>query len=322
MDKLANTLKIRRKAYTLGFGACGFARAEPLDREAYRLESWLKDGRHGSMHWMENHFDKRVNPTKLVPGAKSIISVLGSYHFEKNLEYDRQFGVPKIAKYARGRDYHKVFKQKLFKLFDFIIEEIGDVHGRVFVDSAPVMDKVWAERAGIGWIGKNSNLLNKEHGSFFLIGEIILNLECVYDTPGTDHCGTCTKCIEACPTDAIHEPYRIDSNRCISYLTIELKEKIPQEYHQAMGEWMFGCDICQDVCPWNRKAKNGQIEDLFPRDKMFIRDPQYWEEITEEQYENLFNGTPVRRAKYPKFKENATIVAGNLQSQSITREKS
>ncbi|MEX0770930.1 MAG: tRNA epoxyqueuosine(34) reductase QueG [Balneolaceae bacterium] len=322
MDKLATTLKIRRKAHSLGFDACGFARAEKLDREAVRLESWLNNGQHGTMQWMENHFDKRVDPTRLVPGAKSVISVLGSYHFERNLEYDRHSGVPKIAKYARGRDYHKVFKKKLFKLFGSIKKDIGDVNGRVFVDSAPVMDKVWAERAGLGWIGKNSNLLNKEFGSFFLIGEMILDLECVYDGPVTDHCGTCTKCMDACPTNAIHEPYRIDSNRCISYLTIELKDRIPEEIQQEMGEWMFGCDICQDVCPWNSKAKKGQIQDLRPRDKMFIRDPDFWEKITEQQYEDLFNGTPVRRAKYPKFKDNAEFVACNMKSESIKREKS
>ncbi len=312
MDLLTRTMKVKNLALELGFDACGFARAEPLSDEARRLESWLREGRHGQMDWMERHFEKRVDPTKLVTGTKSVISVIGSYHYPDNLAYDRKPGVPKIAKYARGRDYHKVFKKKLHTMFDRMKKQIGNIHGRVFVDSAPVMDKAWAERAGLGWIGKNSNLLNREYGSFFLIGEILVDLEFHYNAPGTDHCGSCTKCIDACPTDAIYEPYRIDSNRCISYLTIELKERIPEEFRDKLGEWMFGCDICQDVCPWNHNAKPGQIEDLKPRKIMMKEDLSFWKSLTETDYKELFNGTPVRRAKYPRFRENAAIAAENL----------
>ncbi|MGF1668833.1 MAG: tRNA epoxyqueuosine(34) reductase QueG, partial [Balneolaceae bacterium] len=198
MDCKILTSKIRVKAIELGFDACGFAKAEFLNDEARRLEAWLYEGRQGSMHWMENHFDKRVDPRKLVPGAKSVVSVIASYHFDENLRYDRN-GVPKIAKYARGRDYHKVFKNKLKALFNYTRDLTGDIRGRIFVDSAPVLDKVWAEKSGLGWIGKNSNLLNKKYGSFFLIGEMICDLDFIYDNPTTDHCGTCTKCIDACP---------------------------------------------------------------------------------------------------------------------------
>ncbi|MEX2602488.1 MAG: tRNA epoxyqueuosine(34) reductase QueG [Balneolaceae bacterium] len=314
MDRLAATVKVRQRAFDLGFDACGFARAGPLDKEARRLEAWLQEGRHGNMEWMERHFDKRTDPTKLVPGAKSVISVLASYHFKKNLDYDAIPDAPKIAKYARGRDYHKVFKQRLKWLFQDITEMTGDVRGRVFVDSAPVMDKVWAEKAGLGWIGKNTNLLNRSLGSFFLIGEIILDTEYVYDSPAFDHCGSCTRCIDACPTDALDVPYRIDSNRCISYLTIELRENIPPEFRKELGEWMFGCDICQDVCPWNSRAKEGRIEDLQPREKLFKPDAGKWRDLTEEAYNSLFEGTPVRRAKYKKFKQTAGIVADNLSS--------
>lgn len=312
MDLLTQTMKVRNLAMEFGFDACGFARAEPLSDEARRLESWLLEKRHGEMDWMDRHFEKRVDPTKLVPGTKSVISVIGSYHFSENLEFDNNPCVPKIAKYARGRDYHKIFKKRLHKMFDRMKEEFGDIHGRVFTDSAPVMDKTWAERAGLGWIGKNSNLLNKEFGSFFLIGEILVDLAFEYDAPETDHCGSCTLCIDACPTQAIYEPYRIDSNKCISYLTIELKDRIPDEYRDKLGEWMFGCDICQDVCPWNNKARMGTMNDLKPRKKMMTKDLSFWKNLEESDYEELFNGTPVRRAKYPKFRDNAAAVVNNL----------
>ncbi|MEX1011093.1 MAG: tRNA epoxyqueuosine(34) reductase QueG [Balneolaceae bacterium] len=315
MDRHALTYRVRMEASKLGFDACGFTRAEPLDREARRLEEWLSGELHGSMRWMENHFDKRINPQKLVPGTVSVISVIASYHFPRNLDFDRKGPAPRIAKYARGRDYHKVFKQRLRKLFQYIEDEAGGCEGRVFTDSAPVMDKVWAQRGGLGWIGKNANLLNREAGSFFLIGEILVDIPFLYDAPATDHCGSCTLCIDACPTDAIHKPYSIDSNRCISYLTIELKESIPEEYHDEMGEWMFGCDICQDVCPWNRKARNGSIDDLRPREKLLITDPGFWSHLSEEVYNDLFEGTPVRRAKYSKFRENAELASKNVERQ-------
>jgi epoxyqueuosine reductase len=313
MDLLTKTNKVRRRALELGFDACGFAKAQFLDKEARRLEEWLLENSHGTMHWMERNFDKRTDPGTLVPGTKSIISVIGSYHYRENLEFDQNPLTPKIAKYARGRDYHKVFKKKLHHLLNWMKCEFGDVNGRAFVDSAPVMDKAWAERAGLGWLGKNSNLLNKSHGSFFLIGEVFTDLPFQYDTTQTDHCGSCTQCLDACPTNAIYEPYKVDSNRCISYLTIELKDQIPKNFHQKLGEWMFGCDICQDVCPWNNKAAFGQINDFEPRDKLMISDLTFWENLDEESYERLFNGTPVRRTKYPRFKENARIIAGNLK---------
>ena len=298
----------------LGFDACGFAKAEFLETEARRLEAWLKENRHGSMHWMENYFDKRVDPTKLVPGSKSVISVIASYHFKENLQYDRD-NVPKIAKYARGRDYHKVFKKKLKQLFGFVKETTGDISGRVFVDSAPVLDKTWAERSGLGWIGKNSNLLNKSYGSFFLIGEMICDLEFNYDQPVSDHCGSCTKCIDACPTDAIYEPWRIDSNRCISYLTIELKESIDKRYQENMGDWVFGCDICQDVCPWNINALAGHISDLKPRKAALVHSIDNWLELDRDEFEKAFEGGPVRRAGYDHFMESAKIVAKNIKNR-------
>jgi epoxyqueuosine reductase len=262
---------------------------------------------------MENHFDKRVDPARLVPGTKSIISVIASYHFPENLAFDRIPDVPKIAKYARGRDYHKVFKKRLHKLLNFIRDEYGDIQGRAFVDSAPVMDKAWAEKAGLGWIGKNSNLLNRTFGSFFLIGEILVDLDFEYDAPATDHCGSCTLCIDACPTDAIYKPYQVDGSRCISYLTIELKNHVPVEWQKDIGEWAFGCDICQDVCPWNRKAAYGSISDLKPRDKILINDRKKWKDLDEELYNDLFEGMAVRRAKFPVFKKNLEIVLSNVE---------
>lgn len=305
MDIITTTQKVREKALELGFDRCGFARVCSLDEEAYRLEQWLKENLHADMSWMENNFDKRIDPSKLVPGSKSVISVIASYRYQANEKYDAEYHGPKIAKYARGRDYHKVFRKKLKNLFDYTKLLLGDINGRVFVDSAPVMDKVWAQRAGNGWIGKNSNLLNRTHGSWFLIGEMIVDVPFVYDEPVTDHCGTCTECIDACPTDAIHEPYRIDSNRCISYLTIELKNSIPKEDQAKIGEWIFGCDICQDVCPWNRKAEYGKLNDLKPREQILNYGHFKWSEITEEFYNQIFSGSAVRRSKYPKFIENA-----------------
>ncbi|MEX0646251.1 MAG: tRNA epoxyqueuosine(34) reductase QueG [Balneolaceae bacterium] len=313
MDTLAATIKVRNKALDLGFDLCGFARAGALDEEAFRLEEWLHQNRHGTMDWMQRNFDKRTDPTVLVPGAKSVVSVLASYRFQENELADTRQKAPKIAKYARGRDYHKVFKNRLKKLFRYVQDEIGNINGRFFTDSAPVMDKAWAQRAGLGWIGKNSNLLNKTHGSWFLIGEMILDIPFVYDAPETDHCGSCTRCIDACPTDAIYEPFKVDGNRCISYLTIELKDNIPDEFKEQMGEWMFGCDICQDVCPWNRKADYGHIEDLKPREKV-LHPSKNWSEITEDEFNVIFEGSPVRRAKYEWFTKNAEIVEKNLNN--------
>jgi epoxyqueuosine reductase len=312
MDTLAATMKVRQKARELGFDQCGFARAEPLVQEAFQLENWLNQNLHGTMSWMENHFEKRIDPTKLVPGCKSIVSVIMSYRFEENEEFDLLDTVPKVAKYARGRDYHNVFKNRLKHLFNYTKELIGDLNGRIFVDSAPVMDKTWAQRAGNGWIGKNGNLLNKIYGSWFLIGEMIVDVPFIYDTPVSDHCGSCTACIDACPTNAIHEPYRVDSNRCISYLTIELKENMDREFEELVGEWVFGCDICQDVCPWNRKSNYGSNDDLKPR--LSVLNPNIkWSQISKDEFETIFEGSAVRRASYRQFIHQAKIAETNIR---------
>lgn len=314
MNCKQRTQHVREEALRLGFDACGFAKAGRLETEERRLEEWLNQGRHGTMGWMENYFDKRVDPTKLVPGSKSVVSVIGSY-FHPDHERQQQIGVPKIAKYAQGRDYHKVYKKKLHKLFNFTEDLLGGLEGRVFVDSAPVLDKAWAARAGLGWIGKNSNLLNRKIGSFVFIGEMIIDAEFVYSTQVTDHCGTCTQCIEACPTNAIYEPCRVDSTKCISYHTIELKEQIPEKYQDKLGEWMYGCDICQDVCPWNNDPKYSQMEDLFPRQKILDHDINFWKELDNDQYDSLFEGSAIRRAKFEKFKMNAAVVATNISHE-------
>ncbi|MGM0589001.1 MAG: tRNA epoxyqueuosine(34) reductase QueG [Bacteroidota bacterium] len=313
MNAHQRTQLIRNEALRLGFDACGFSRAQRLEQEERRLEEWLQQDRHGTMQWMENHFDKRVDPTKLVPGSKSVVSVIGSYHHPSHEQHIQRSGNPKISKYALGRDYHKVFKNRLKHLFYFAQEQFGDVQGRFFVDSAPVLDRVWAQRAGLGWIGKNSLMLNKSHGSWFFIGELISDLEFEYDTPTTDHCGSCTRCIDACPTDAIYEPYRVDSTKCISYLTIELKDQIPDQFKEDMGEWIYGCDICQDVCPWNQKAAFGGFEDLFPRERVTNRPLNFWEQLTEDQFNDIFEGSAVRRAKYDGLKRNISVVSQNLR---------
>ncbi|NBC27077.1 MAG: tRNA epoxyqueuosine(34) reductase QueG [Bacteroidetes bacterium] len=312
MDTLAITIKVRRKAYELGFDACGFSRAQKLDKEALRLEQWLNEGRHGTMDWMERNFEKRIDPTVLVPGAKSVVSVLASYRFKKNEDHDKTNTGPKIAKYARGRDYHKTLKSGLKKLFKYTEQQAGGINGRIFVDSAPVMDKAWAERSGLGWMGKNGNMLNKDLGSWFVIGEMIIDTPFVYDAPVSDHCGSCTRCLDACPTNAIYEPYKIDSERCISYLTIELKDRIPNEHKKDLGEWVFGCDICQDVCPWNRKAAYSSVDDFTPRDHV-LQPPNghRWSEIDEETFKTVFEGTPVRRAKHKWFTRSAKIAENN-----------
>jgi epoxyqueuosine reductase len=320
MDPLKHTLHVREKALHLGFDRCGFAKARKLDDDARQLEAWLNRGMHGNMKWMENYFDKRVDPTKLVPGAKSVVSLIGSYRFEENERFDATHDGPKISKYARGRDYHKLFKNRLKQLFLYTRDLVGDINGRIFVDSAPVLDRAWARLAGNGWVGKNSMLMNKTHGSWFFIGEMILDIPFVYDAPETDHCGTCTRCIDACPTDAIYEPLKVDGSKCISYLTIEMKETMPDEFREQLGEWMFGCDICQDVCPWNRKASYGHFDDLKPRDQILNPPVKNWSEITEKEFNDIFEGSAVRRATHRWFVRNAKLAERNVQRQHLSRK--
>ncbi len=297
---------IKAEAKRLGFISCGISRAEFLEAEAPRLESWLNSNMHGEMRYMENHFDKRLDPTKLVPGSKSVISLLLNY-FPENLQQQDSY---KISKYGYGTDYHFVIKDKLKSLLGFISKEIGEVDGRAFVDSAPVMDKAWAARSGLGWIGKNSNLLTKQVGSFYFIAELIIDLELEYDTPVTDHCGSCTACIDACPTNAIVEPYKVDGSKCISYFTIELKDELPNSYKNQFEDWMFGCDICQDVCPWNKFSKSHN-EPLFdPHPDLLNLEKRDWEEITRETFNEIFKRSAVKRTKFEGLQRNIRFLKG------------
>jgi len=290
---------VKKVASDLCFDFCGIAKAEQMQPEGRHLEAWLNKGHHGKMNYMENHFDKRIDPTKLVPGAKSVVSLLYNYYTDvKQVNEDS----PKISKYAYGIDYHFVIKDKLKLFLNEIQEKIGAVEGRVFVDSAPVLDKHWAKRAGLGWIGKNS--INKEMGSFFFIAELILDLELTPDGPIKDYCGTCTKCIDACPTNAIVEPYVVDGSKCISYLTIELKDEIHNDFSGKMDNWMFGCDVCQDVCPWNRFAQKHN-EPMFEPDKNLLEmKPYEWQELTKELFNEVFKKSPVKRTKYAGLMRN------------------
>jgi epoxyqueuosine reductase len=291
---VTNAQKIKQFAKELGFSFCGISKAEFLEEEAPRLETWLQQGMHGKMSYMENHFDKRLDPRLLVPGAKSVVSLLFNYYTEKKQNAD----APKVSKYAFGEDYHYVVKDKLHLFLQKINDEIGAVAGRAFVDSAPVLDKAWAKKSGLGWIGKNANLINKGHGSFFFIAELIIDLELDADGPVKDYCGTCTACIDACPTDAIVEPYVVDGSKCISYLTIELRDSIPLEFKNKMTEWAFGCDICQDVCPWNRFSKPHQ-EWRFEASEDFLgMKKNDWVEMTEEVFTQRFKKSPLSRAGY------------------------
>lgn len=299
-NKTKNTSLIKTEAKRLGFLSCGISSAQFLEEEAPRLEKWLKKNMHGQMQYMENYFDKRLNPTKLVEDSKSVISLLLNYFPNEN-QIQNTF---KLSKYAYGTDYHFVIKDKLKSLLQFIQNEIGEVHGRAFVDSAPVLDKAWAAKSGLGWIGKHSNLLTQQVGSFYFIAELIIDLDLEYDTPVTDHCGTCTACIDACPTEAITEPYVVDGSKCISYFTIELKENIPSEFKGKMDDWIFGCDVCQDVCPWNRFSKSHN-EPLFnPHPELLSMTKKDWEEITEDVFKKVFKDSPVKRTKYSGLKRN------------------
>jgi epoxyqueuosine reductase len=280
--------------------SCGISKAGFLEEEAPRLENWLKNNRNGQMSYMENHFDKRLNPTLLVDDAKSVVSLLLNYYPEELQILDSY----KISKYAYGQDYHFVIKEKLKEFLFSIQSTIGEVSGRAFVDSAPVLDKAWAAKSGLGWIGKNSNLLTQKVGSFYFIAELIIDLDLDYDNPTTDHCGTCTACIDACPTDAIVAPYVVDGSKCISYFTIELKENIPHEMKGKFDDWAFGCDICQDVCPWNKFSK-AHNEPLFnPNPELLSMSKKDWIEITEETFKSVFKNSPLKRAKFQGIKRN------------------
>ena len=284
--------------------SCGISRAGFLEEEAPRLEIWLNNQMHGQMSYMENHFDKRLNPALLVDGAKSVISLLLNYYPFEHQNMDSY----KISKYAYGQDYHHVIKEKLKELLHFIQTEIGEVSGRAFVDSAPVLDKAWAAKSGLGWVGKNSNLITQKVGSFYFIAELIVDLELEYDTPTTDHCGNCTACLDSCPTEAIVAPYVVDGSKCISYFTIELKDNLPQEMKGKFDDWMFGCDVCQDVCPWNRFSKphneplfnaNSEILDFSKSD---------WEEITLDTFQKVFKNSAVKRTKYEGLLRNINFL--------------
>lgn len=294
------TAQIKAEAKRLGFLACGISKAGFLEDEAPRLENWLNQHMHGEMHYMTNYFDKRLDPTKLVEGSKSVISLLLNY-YPKEKQIDGSY---KLSKYAYGTDYHFVIKEKLKELLGFMQTEIGEIEGRAFVDSAPVLDKAWAAKSGLGWIGKHSNLLTQKAGSFYFVAELIVDLELEYDSPTTDHCGTCTACIDACPTEAIIQPYVVDGSKCISYLTIELKDNLPLEFKGKMDDWMFGCDVCQDVCPWNRFSKP-HSEPLFnPNKELLNMDKNDWEELTEETFRKVFQKSAVKRTKYSGLSRN------------------
>jgi len=292
---------IKQHAQRLGFISCGISPAGFLEEEAPRLEAWLNKGHHGQMGYMERNFDKRLDPTKLVPDAKSVVSLLLNYYPE---QIQQDPSAPKISKYAYGSDYHHVIKTKLKELMHCIEEEIGAVSGRAFVDSAPVLDKAWAAKSGLGWMGKNTNLISQQKGSFFFIAELIIDLKLDYDHATTDHCGTCTACIDACPTEAIVAPYQVDGSKCISYFTIELKDAIPHEVKGKFDNWAFGCDVCQDVCPWNRFSKPHREPLFAPHPELLSMTQTDWHEITESVFDRLFERSAVQRTRYEGLKRN------------------
>ena len=295
-----NTQLIKNQAKILGFEYTGISKADFLQEEAPKLENWLKNYMHGQMSYLENHFDKRLDPRKLVPGAKSVITLLYNYYPDNQIPAENNY---KISKYAYGEDYHFVIKRKLKDFLGFIQREIGEVHGRVFVDSAPVMERAWAGKSGTGWIGKNTLLITRQRGSFFFLAEIILDLPLVYDGPARDYCGTCSKCIDACPTEAI-TPYQVNASKCISYLTIELKEAIPDKFKPHMQDWIFGCDICQDVCPWNRFSQPHKEENFRVSEGLAEIKKRDWEELTVEVFNKLFKKSAVKRTRFEGLKRN------------------
>ncbi|MCW3113372.1 MAG: queG [Segetibacter sp.] len=301
-----NTIFIKNKCLALGFDYCGIARAEKLDDDARRLEAWLSKGMHGNMQYMENYFDLRIDPTKLVPGAKSVITLLINYfpHERQKVE------TPKIAKYAYGQDYHEVIRAKLKQLLLMMKQEIGEINGRGFVDSAPVLERAWATKSGLGWIGKNGNLLNKQAGSFFFIATLVVDIELVYDDPfAKDYCGSCRRCIDSCPTDAILDNKVVDGSKCISYYTIELKDALlPEHLKSRFSDWMFGCDVCQDVCPWNRFSKPHNEINFTPLPHILNFTSNDWEELTEESFKQIFKNSPLKRRKFEGIKRNLRFI--------------
>lgn len=306
MNKNKISQQLKSKALELGFLSVGISKVEFLEQEAKHLENWLSNNYNGKMAYMANHFDKRLDPSKLVDDAKSVISVLVNYYPEEDLFDGKEL---KISKYAYGQDYHQVIRKKLNELIDFIREQYGDINARCFTDSAPVLDKAWAERAGLGWIGKNANLISTKKGSFFFIGEIILDLELEYDQPAVDHCGSCTACIDACPTEAIIKPQLVDGSKCISYLTIELKDEfVPKEFAAKMDDWVFGCDVCQDVCPWNRFSKPNNFPEFTPHDQLSA---DALADLSEDMFKELFKNSAVKRTKLSGLKRNIGFVQNN-----------
>jgi epoxyqueuosine reductase len=297
---------LKTKATELGFFYCGFSKADFLEEEAPRLEKWLNLNYQGKMSYMANYFDKRLDPRLLVDDAKTVVSLLLNYYPEEIQNAES----PKISKYAYGEDYHTVIKDKLKELIQYLKENIGEINGRAFVDSAPVMDKVWANKSGLGWIGKNSNLIHPKEGSFFFIAELILDIEIEPDGPMKDYCGTCTRCIDACPTGAIVQPYVVDGSKCISYLTIELKDELlPNEFKGKMDNWMFGCDICQDVCPWNRFSKITQEQRFKPNPLLLELKSNDWKELNEEVFNQLFKHSAVKRTKFTGLQRNIKFLS-------------
>jgi epoxyqueuosine reductase len=304
IDKQKYTQLIKTEAKRLGFLSCGISKAGFLEDEAPRLENWLKNNMHGKMNYMEDHFDKRLNPTLLIQDSKSVISLLLNYYPPELQNADSY----KISKYAYGKDYHYVIKKRVTRLLKFIKREIGDVSGRAFIDIAPIMDKAWAAKSGLGWIGKNTNLITQKTGSFYFIAELIIDLELEYDNPTTDHCGTCTACIDACPTQAIVAPYVVDGSKCISYFTIELKDNIPNEMKGKFDDWAFGCDVCQDVCPWNKFSKPHNETLLNPYPELLSYSKKDWEEITEETFKKVFTNSPLKRPQWEGLKRNINFL--------------
>jgi epoxyqueuosine reductase len=306
MNKKQLTRELKNEASRLGFEFTGISKAGFLEDEAPRLESWLNQNMHGKMQYMQNHFDKRLDPTKLVEGTKSVVSLLYNYY---SPDINEDPTAPKVSMYAYGSDYHSVVKGKLRQLMLFLQEKAGTVSGRFFVDSAPVLEKAWAVKSGLGWIGKNGNLINKAKGSYFFIAELMLDIPLEYDQPISNYCGTCTRCVDACPTEAIVQPYVVDGSKCISYFTIELKDQqIPGEMAGKFDNWIFGCDICQQVCPWNRFAKPNSepgFKPLVPLQKMKWED---WEEMTEEVFNRQFKDSPIRRTKFKGLKRNLEFI--------------